>query len=211
MKFWKIGLAACLLVLAGCNPFEESWKWNQKLTVEVLVDGEVVSGSAVSFVHWNEPNALGNYGTEYRGEATIVDLGERGMLFALIGEKTKYIARDTLRDELGERLYEKLFPKIEQFRGGRDVPSKHYPLLVTFDDITDPATVKRVDPDDLAASFGSGVSLKRITLTITDEPVTEGDIGKVLKWLDNLKRYRTDPDNPFTNTLPSEIGGLRRL
>jgi hypothetical protein len=209
MTFWKFGLVACLLVLAGCNPFEEAWEWNQKLTVEVLVDGEVVSGSAISFVHWDEPNAFGNYGTEYRGEATIIDLGERGILFALIGEGTKYVARYTLTDELGERLYEKLFPKIEQFRGTREVPRDRFPLLVTFDDINDPTTVKRVDPDDLAASFGPGVSLKRTTLTITDEPVTDTKIEGRLPWWDehyNLQldgnRYRVAKvENQLANSL----------
>ncbi len=62
-----------------------------------------------------------------------------------------------------------------------------------------------VDPDDFAASFGEGVSLKRITVQITDDPVTTG-IEERLGWLGDLKQYRTDPDNPITNTLPPEIG-----
>lgn len=91
----------------------------------------------------------------------------------------------------------------------RELASKDYPLLVTFTDITDPTTVNQVDPTNLAATFGPGVSLKRITLQITDEPVTEGKIESVLGWLDDLKKYRKDPNNPFTNTLPKEIGYLR--
>jgi len=55
--------------------------------------------------------------------------------------------------------------------------------MVTFDDITDPATVRRVDPADLAASFGPGVSLKAVTLEITRAPVTEGRVEAVLEWL----------------------------
>ncbi|MCA9179966.1 MAG: hypothetical protein KDA51_00895 [Planctomycetales bacterium] len=208
---FSVSLLAVLSVMpvTGCNVFEESWEWNQKLTVEVLVDGRVVSGSAVSFVHWDEPNALGNYGTDYRGEATVVDLGERGMLFALIGEGTKYIARDTLRNELGERLYEKLFPKIEQFRGTREVPRDNYPLLVKFDNIKDPATIKRVDPENLAASFGPDVLLNRITLTITDEPATEGTLEKLLPWwsafynrqLDGNRYRSANSKHEFANSL----------
>ena len=38
----------------------------------------------------------------------------------------------------------------------------------------DPKSVKPVDPDDLAAAFGEGVSLKDITVEITDDPVTWG-------------------------------------
>ena len=67
-----------------------------------------------------------------------------------------------------------------------DIPRSHYPLLVTFTDIIDPTTVKVVDPDNLAETFGPGASLKRITLEITDEPVTEGKIESVLGWWNNL-------------------------
>jgi hypothetical protein len=55
-------------------------------------------------------------------------------------------------------------------------------MLVTFGDIKDPKSVKRVDPDDLSASFGAGVKLKAITVEITDDAVTTG-IGGRLGWL----------------------------
>ena len=83
-----------------------------------------------------------------------------------------------------------------------------YPMLVTFGDEGDPTSVAAVDPDDLAATFGPGTALRRITVEMTDDAVTSGIEGR-LGWLNNLEAYRTDPDNPFTNTLPQEIGGLR--
>ena len=72
---------------------------------------------------------------------------------------------------------------IQKVREIRELDPKDYPLLVTFTDITDPTTVKQVNPTNLAATFGPGVSLKRITLEITDEPVTEGKIEQVLPCL----------------------------
>ena len=36
------------LFLTSCGLFADVWEWNQRLTVEVLVDGQIVSGSAVS-------------------------------------------------------------------------------------------------------------------------------------------------------------------
>ena len=50
-------------------------------------------------------------------------------------------------------------------------------------DINDPNSVIEVDPDNLAATLGPGVSLKRIMLEITDEPVTEGKIEQILPCL----------------------------
>jgi hypothetical protein len=83
------------------------------------------------------------------------------------------------------------------------------PMLVTFGDLKDPASVKRIDPDDLSASFGAGVKLKAITVQVTGENMTSG-IEERLGWLNHLDKYRTDPSNPFTSTLPSEINGLRQ-
>ncbi|MCP4188064.1 MAG: hypothetical protein GY763_10735, partial [Gammaproteobacteria bacterium] len=62
----------------------------------------------------------------------------------------------------------------------------NYPLLVTFTDINDPASVARVDRYDLEKHFGTGVKLKAVTLEITGEPVTRGEVEKVLGWWNNL-------------------------
>ena len=63
-----------------------------------------------------------------------------------------------------------------------EVRAADYPLLVTFADPADPTSVQRVDPANLAASFGPGVTLKRITVEVTNDPVTTG-IEKRLGWL----------------------------
>lgn len=88
-------------------------------------------------------------------------------------------------------LKEEMFPYLDLMVAStgqsRDVPRKHYPLLVTFDDISDPASVRRISPGDLAASFGPGFRLNAITLSITDEPVTEGRVKDVLGWWLDLR------------------------
>lgn len=55
-----------------------------------------------------------------------------------------------------------------------EVAPQDYPLLLTFTDIKDPTSVARVDPANLAASFGPGVRLKRIVVEVTDDDVTMG-------------------------------------
>ncbi|WP_374828314.1 hypothetical protein, partial [Mycoplana dimorpha] len=44
-----------------------------------------------------------------------------------------------------------------------------YPLLVTFQDAGDPASLKRVVPGAINAVFGPGYYLKSIEFSITDE------------------------------------------
>ncbi len=76
-----------------------------------------------------------------------------------------------------------LWHAARTMRGKRPVNPENLPMLVTFTDINDPASVVRVDPDDLESHFGAGVKLKAVTLEITGEPVTQGEVEKVLGWL----------------------------
>jgi hypothetical protein len=122
---------------------------------------------------------------------STVDLGARGKLFAALSsandpEYTANLATRTLFDTIGRAWGEQPFSRVMKAEGVIVVPRKLYPLLVTFTDINDPKTVKFVDPDDLSASFGPGVSLKSITLEITDDDVTEGKISGVLRWLETI-------------------------
>ena len=202
-----------LLVGAGLAGCSDSYSWQQKLTVEVQTPEGVVSGASLVEVNWSTgsdvnylPGAT-NAGYWTRGEATVVEVSPGRYLFALL-EGAPSLAPKVFPEtkNQGVRLFG---PILQATRKAIAVPRAHYPMLVTFSDITDPKTVQKVDPENLAATFGPGVSLKRITLEITDEPVTEGKVENVLGWLNNLKKYRTNPTNPFTSTLPKEIGYLR--
>jgi hypothetical protein len=75
-----------------------------------------------------------------------------------------------------------LLYRIRDTRGPIDIPLGALPLLVRFRDLNDPTTVERVDPFDLAGSFGAGVKIKRATIEITNAPVTTG-IEQKLPWL----------------------------
>lgn len=78
------------------------------------------------------------------------------------------------------------------------------PMLVTCEDVTKPETVTLVDPSDLAASFGPRVSLKTVTLEITRELVTEGQVKGVLGWLEMVGRNQANPKGKPTNGRVSE-------
>jgi hypothetical protein len=119
-----------------------------------------------------------------RGEATVVDLGEGRYLFALLKGARAARAFAVFGDGRSYcRWNKEQDAAVASSKPRRDSLScrrAHRPLLVTFADINDPASVQRVDPDDLAASFGPGYALTTITLAITDEPVTKGRVEAVL-------------------------------
>jgi hypothetical protein len=194
-------------LLCGCG---KSWTWHQKITVSVITpDGIVTSSSVVKAGigekggWWAPPEATGAT-TSLTGEAVVLELAPNRYLFGLLTNMP--------------RAYHVFFPhepplevagKLESLRDRRELTPDQYPVFVTFSDVNDPTSVKSVDPADLAAVFGPGYKLNSVTLSITDEPVTEGELEKVLGWINNLDDFRTSSDNPFTNTLPEEIGYLR--
>jgi hypothetical protein len=146
----------------------------------------------------------------YRGEATVVDLGDGKYLFALIGDETKFLAFRTFKAK-ERNLGVNLFAEMQGLRAVGPVPRKYFPRLVAFMDIENPKSVVKIDPGNLSVAFGAGYDLKSITLETTDEPVTKGLVERVLSWVTQLKnkqldgrRLRGNPDKtPFANQLNS--------
>ncbi len=194
------------LALAGCS---DIYQYNEKVTLEVETPTGVKTASAVQTVRKTHtyrglPEAKG-VRTNFKGEAVVLEVLPDQYLFALFSSKRNRSRRYGLfyNNELAE-VYQPALGLIKgSYKHGTvkerydltmrlkgkavAIPHKIYPLLVTFKDINDPASVELVDPDNLAATFGQNIQLKRITIEITDEPVTRGKVEKVLGWLEKLK------------------------
>ena len=220
------GLAVLLTACGLVKSYEPS---RYRLTVEVDTPQGLRTGSSVIEVTAGEVGTtLGGANSEARGEAVAVDLPGGQTLFALMkgdaetynfpaqvmylvtpferGDKPKGFGPllEAVRANRKVNVVKRMRPGVFQV----DPPFSAYPMMVRFRDIADPKTVERVDPHNLAASFGDGVKLRRITVQMTEEPVTRS-LSRRLPWLNNLKQFRTDPNNVFSSTLPNEIGGLR--
>jgi len=198
---WIVGLvvAAVVVLLLYLRFGTPVYDWHQEMTVVIDTPDGPVSGSSVSAVRWKEHaiKAQGmGWSLKVTSEAVVVDLGPSASrpryLFALLkgAGTTEYmgsVAAASLSGRKGRVIDEALFAQIKNRQGAAAkpiaVPRIQYPLLVTFDDIEDPASVKQVNPDNLAASFGPGYALSSITLAITDETVTQGRVEAVLPCL----------------------------
>ena len=199
-----LGFVAFRVVFGG-----QTVNWHQRLTVTVETSAGEVSGSSVTAVTLRDyttgifvlPDARRLQG-EVSGEAVVVEVAPGRYLFVLLGGAGHWAY--AAFDFGPEKNY---VAAMRQFKAQREetplpLPEKAYPLMVTFDDINDPKSVRRVDPDDLAASFGPGVSLKAVTLAVTEEPVTEGRVEAFSFW-PTLKKQITfsglqmfDPKQP---------------
>lgn len=177
-----------------------------KITIDVETPEGLKTGSSVHEVVFSlEPCPLCNtsgpkFRRHVRGEAVAVDLGERGTLFALLnGGGGNYPEADPVTPFILEKLFglkeDKDWRGAEAVRvlgrasGQADIPQNLLPFMVRFRDINDPKTVERIDPANLAASFGPGVKLNKAMIEITRDSVTTR-IGKRLTWLDSeIARY----------------------
>jgi hypothetical protein len=182
-----IAVIAAALGLAGCG---ESNTWNQKLTVTVATPAGEVSGSSVTRINITfageslccAPGYAFSAGQS--GEAVVVEVRPDKFLFALIEERQRLLAfRAFLGDQAEAQPSKERADGIETSRKSIALSPEHYPTLVVFADIANPKTVGIVDPKWIADAFGAGYRLKSITLEITDETVTKGNVERVLAWL----------------------------
>lgn len=193
-----------------------SGTWRYKITVEVETPEGIKTGSAVHELSGSDSSIkildlpeVGN-SPEFRGEAVVVDMGKRGVVFAILPTDPYYMFYRTFyEDRGGATTIEgiKFFNSLEKGLK-KDLGTKDYPQFVMFKDIDDPKTVtlvkgarfdadrqEYIPVDNFEKIFGPGVKLKNITLEITDEPVTWG-IEKWLPWLPD--RYRGNIDGSLT-------------
>lgn len=174
------GLAAAATLLSGCTSHVA---WHQKLKVVVSTPAGEKVGSSVTKISATIGTqfASGNaFASTVTGEATVVEIMPGKYLFALLNNDTDALAVQTFEKQIPHDSSQKTYSALQDLRATADVPTKLYPMLVTFGNVADPASVK--DASNLEATFGAGYSLKSITLEITDEPVTQGVVKKVLPW-----------------------------
>lgn len=212
-------MAGLVVLLSGCGTALPDYRY--RLTVEVETPEGLRTGSSVIEVStaiagkYSIPTP-GHVSARAWGEAVAVDLGKRGVLFGLLRSDEnidwaagvmfgfapdvpmprdadgKFDSAAYFRDRYMAMLENRrLIVLPERFKNSEGLAR---PMLVRFRDITDPKTVERVDPDDLAASFGEGVKLRRVTVQLTDDPVTKG-IKKRLGWLGEYPEPSLDPSH----------------
>lgn len=188
--WFRGSIAATLMsLIPGC----EFAEWNQKMTVVVATPEGERTGSSIINVWYSSMELTEFYGRgwgwEVEGEAVVVDLGARGALLALLsrypgspsdaGRNASYTFNDMSYTGAGDD--KAIAGVLNQPKGEAvEVAPRFYPMLVTYSDLNDPTTIAIVDPNDLAATFGTGVRLERITLETTDEPVSPSRLKGLL-------------------------------
>lgn len=195
------GAVGAASLVGGCSG---GYNLKYRFTVNLLVEGRRVTESAVRTFGFHEGYAWaqGLDVDPYRtnGDAVVVDLGRRGLLIATLAarafdhtQQSWYVAADPWIP-LGPylRAFGGYGPNWRRSSGNAVVlKASEYPLLVTFADPTRPTTVRQVDPQNLAATFGAGVALESMAVTPSHGLMTTGFVERRLPWVRTLVSYKT--------------------
>lgn len=225
MPKWAKVLLVAVIVIAGVRVawgiVYPSGTWRYKLTVEVETPEGVRVGSAVREVGGRySPELFGQYSLHVglvRGEAVVVDLGERGVLFALNRTyKRGWSGGHTIVYDAFPNAQARDADMISYYSslkaGPIELPAESYPVLVRFRDPQDPGSVEdllemhpcpdmhgRHSPlcikyDRFAEAFGEGVKLKSIMIEMKSAPVIMGVVEKYLPPPDGKPHLYTRDD-----------------
>ncbi|HZG09712.1 MAG TPA: hypothetical protein VEZ70_12100 [Allosphingosinicella sp.] len=202
-EFRRAALVGLALMLGACG---NSAEVRYKVTVEVDDNGTRRSGSSVWSFKLSKPAIalVAPYQAQFKGEAIALTLPGRGTLYALLAGRGPGGIPGSSSDMamLPERLFgdpargmEGLLPlhrdRLDDIRaiarrtgetavlesGETREPWNNFPFLVRFTDPDDPKSVVAVHPADLAAHFGEGVILRKVSVAVTDDNVTRGNLG----------------------------------
>lgn len=196
LRYLRLVVTSLMLVLLSACGVQDYSEYRFRMTVEVDTPEGLRTGSSVYQVSaWNTGSMLpdaSKRGWKVQGDAVAVDLPSGQALFALL--KTGAIHGDlaglsmtALDPSFNNDVVESAARLASRTRVQKPavVQPEIYPMLVTFRDISDPMTVEQVNASHLDTNFGKGVRLKRITVQLTDDPVTM-DIERSLPWLPNV-------------------------
>ncbi len=189
---WLAGLVLSL-PLVGCG---ESHSWRQKTIIEVETPNGIVSGGNVLdvsvqfYADW-ETSLANQTGSSSgsRGESSVVEVMPGKYLVALTASTTWSASSSALiaaanggrikttadRTALAELLEAGMPP--------HNLPQTEWPLLVTFDDVSDPKSIRVIEGKDLSPVFGDGFSIMGISIQTGPTLESDSAITEIFPWL----------------------------
>ncbi len=170
-----------------------------RLTVEVETPLGLRASSGVMSVHPDRGYTKGG-SIQTKGDAVFLDLGNGKNLVSLMAhrgdrgidlDEINYVAVRAF-GAAGQRA---VFRQMDRVTGSVPVAGAVVPVLATFTDVSDPATMRELKPDDIAAVLGAGFRLKGLSVEIVPngwwpvdfggalgEPITRNIVAR-LTWL----------------------------
>lgn len=203
-KISTILIAVLFVVGSGYLAYAEiyaSYIVRYKVTINIETPEGIRSGSAIREVS-NSASKIktidfpqsGNPAF-FIGEAVVIELGERGAVFAVLRVDPYQELYDAFPIKgsstvEGIKYYRSLKPGTKT-----SLPERGYPNFVRFSNQSDPKSIelvlnveqtasppyeRRITKNKFEEIFGEGVRIREILIEITDDPVTKGHVDKYL-------------------------------
>ena len=160
-------------LLSSCGINNNDRIFRYIITVNVETGDREYSGSSVWQTKYHEQaiNIIDTNRSETKGEAVVVDINGK-YLFLLVNLSMSGITGKASDDAVNE---------FEKNQSWEITDFKDYPF-VTFTDIGDPLTVKKITQDNFGQYFMGG-KITSIEVQKTNEPVTYGQVEQIIPWI----------------------------
>jgi hypothetical protein len=178
------------------------YAYRYRLTVNIERDGKLHSGSSVIEIGWQEGIKLGDSGgfsPIVRGQAPVVDLGDREVVVAtLINGEDYGPARDgawgaqwIAPRAFGKSTNGETIPDLPKLRGKRDLSPDNLPRFLWFSNLQDPKTARKMLAQDIPAVISPSARFVGAVVEITSDPIVI-DIGQKLPWFQSWSDHYRD-------------------
>lgn len=199
----KILFIAGILILSGAvvmamSDYIKLHIYRYKITINIETPDGIKSGSAIrELIVQQQPRITPETtsSARTRGEAVVIDMGNKGALFGLINYDSYYellYAFDYVSGAFTDKGLE-FFDNLKVGQKAELTKKQYWPRLVRFKDINDPMSVEQVwgtefdvkqqehlRVDRLEDIYGAGSEIKSVTVEITDEKIKWGSVDKFL-------------------------------
>lgn len=206
-------LGSVVLAAGGCSMLRGGAEVRYRVTIEVVSDEETLAASRVWSWKISRPDVAlaSRYQGQFRGEAVALDLPSGQTLFAILrgaegGESMGGLLPERWLGDIGRAARgDQTRFSPDRLADVRDIASRvgetikldcaarpdWCPMLITFDDSSNPMSVRQIAHEDIPEVFGSEYFLKSITIEITNDDV-DFDIERRLSWLSEYPEPRLD-------------------
>lgn len=196
IRWLAIAVAIIGIPTAVIRYIYPSYTYRYRLTINLEVDDRQRSASSVIEVNWYShplPEVV-SFTPELRGEAALVDLGNRGVVVAALNNGDWGISHDGAWGAkwLAPRAFGYTgavaeLPDFLREHGKRDLKYNNLPRFIWLSDPKDPTTAKIVHGVDFSATIGPGVRFVSASVETTRDPLVI-DIKRKLPWLYELEK-----------------------
>jgi hypothetical protein len=194
--------AALLVVIAVAVAIYKmafpNYTYRYQLSLALEIEGQIYTGSSVIEVSWSCGMKIADSGcgAVLDGQATLVDLGPRGVLIATLhsGVRVAPISAAHGTDAIflcanafGNQSTFGELPALPLLSGRRDLSPTNFPYLVWLPHPDDPKSARELAPESISRTIDPTAHFVEASVEITRNPVVI-DIDRKLPWFPALLR-----------------------